>query len=370
MRNMIRSLPEEAEDEPSVILTISQTTGTDSSLVQRGKSAEDAPLDLLAVYNHLIDVWVTCLPLRIPGSLRLMKERLIRKVAADLALSSVAISMAPPPPLTQKFDDGISDIDEMVLDRGTPFSSSQPEYMAEMSQRRQRSTSVSTNAGLPTPAYTPSLVSEGSTTTERGEDPAITALRKYVPNFPVVPPLGPLASRVLSHWVVGEDPQRYSYEAACRANAPPGEDDEFDGGRRRKKSKAARKKRGTMVDMASSQAAPMMQSSQFVPHIQSSQFIPDIRSSQYFPNMQSSQYMPNIQSSQYMPNIQPSQYMPNIQSSQYMPNMQSSQFVPNIQSSQYMPGMQSSQFIPQSSQVGVGVRRVGKTPVKKRKGGF
>lgn len=259
----MRSLPEDIENESEKILTVSQITGTDLSLLAKGKGV-DLPLDLITVYNHLIDIWVTCLPRRTPGSIRLLRERIIRKVAADLALSSVAISMGLPP--IQK-PDVIIDFDEMDIDRGTPFSSSQPEPIGgESSQRRARSVSLSTDPGLPTPEYTASVVSERYTQTEAGEDPVISLLRKYA-DFPPQPPLGPTVSRILSHWVPGADPDQYSWEAARRAHATAEYEDEDNAYSRRRKirrkkkaEKSSRYKRAGTVESGISQATSISQS--------------------------------------------------------------------------------------------------------------
>lgn len=238
--DVMRSLVEGGESESEKVLTVSQLIGTDPSLLTGKKGISNDSPDLMAVYKNLIDMWVTCLPRRTPGSLRLAKERLIRGVTADLALNSVALSMRAPPQ-TQK-PDTMSELGTMDLDRMTLFSS-QPNSVSGSPPKRARSRSSKRELSHRNASSGPSSISGSSSATEGQEDPAISILRKYA-DFRPQPPSGATQARILSHWVPGSDPDQYSWEATKRATAAAEDGDEDDAlsqrERRRRKKRASR----------------------------------------------------------------------------------------------------------------------------------
>lgn len=262
--DLMIALPDKEEDEAEKILSISQLNGSDSSLLT---GLNEGSPDLMAVYNYLLDIWVTCLPERTPGSVRLMKERLIRKVATELALSSVAVAMKMPPQ-EQKPEEPSESIG-VALTRGTPFSS-QLESIPESSQISSRTTTR--DRGLLTPSATPSLVSESFSHTEGSEDPAIALLRTYA-DFRHQPPPGPNQSRILSQWTLGADPNKFSLQAYEQANAVP-EDEDDDNFisqrerlRRKKKAEKRRKSFASTTESVSQPQPPSIQSSQPQPPV-------------------------------------------------------------------------------------------------------
>lgn len=281
-KDLMMELPEEDEVEAKKILSISQLNGSDSSLLT---GLTDAAPDLIAVYNNLLEIWVTCLPAQAPGSVRLMKERLIRKVATELTLSSFAVSMKPPSQV-QKPEE-ISEADRMELDSGTPFSSSQPEPIPESSQISSRT--AIRDRGLFTPSYTSSSSDSSTYAGEGFEDPAMAVLRKYA-NFRPQPPPGPKQSRILSQWTLGDDPNQFSYEAFQAANAASDDGDEemrlSQQARERRKRRAAKlntkyKSYGKSESISQSQPPTICSSQPRPPTVFASQpKPPTIRSSQ------------------------------------------------------------------------------------------
>ncbi|PLB44063.1 hypothetical protein P170DRAFT_514348 [Aspergillus steynii IBT 23096] len=54
-----------------------------------------APGTLVEVYDRLVNDWLAVLPYGIPGRTRIMKEKVIRSVAADLALAQISVTHPP-----------------------------------------------------------------------------------------------------------------------------------------------------------------------------------------------------------------------------------------------------------------------------------
>ncbi|KAJ8062355.1 hypothetical protein OCU04_008899 [Sclerotinia nivalis] len=177
--------------------------------------------NLLQIYDQLINVWVTNLPRKTPGPVRLAKARLVRKIAMELWLSSVGISLRNklfeprPPPIVE---DGtplqmLKDIDEVSRASSLPYFSSQVHSRAVENPQ----------FSLPTPA--PSVISAATVM----EDPTIARLRQYAVSLEPKTEFGPARTSLISQWpsVPGADPAKYSWEAVQRAAAAEesGDDD-------------------------------------------------------------------------------------------------------------------------------------------------
>lgn len=123
---------------------------------------------MLAVYDDLVDKWMTNLPQRVPVQARVLKHRTIRQVSIELCLSSVAISLRPK---VADDKDG-EDTDYMIRDNSPAL------YSPEMTPA---SSYLEPSVTLPSPARTPSVFSHVTNTTssETGQDSAITRLRQY-----------------------------------------------------------------------------------------------------------------------------------------------------------------------------------------------
>lgn len=177
--------------------------------------------DLLQIYDQLINVWVTNLPRKTPGPVRLAKARLIRKIAMELWLSSVGISLRNklleprPPPIVEDETSLpiLKDIDEVSRASSPPFFSSQ------IHSRAMENPQFS----LPTPA--PSVITAATVI----EDPTIARLRQYAVRLEPKTEFGPAKTSLTSQWpsVPGADPAKYSWEAVQRAAAAEesGDDD-------------------------------------------------------------------------------------------------------------------------------------------------
>lgn len=159
-------------------------------------------LSLLNIYNHIVEDWITPLSSSVPGKVRLAKEQLARRAAAEIALASRAMYVEEIPL-------------QSVLD-------SQEAQMWDIPVRGSRQDSSQTLLGsspmpeshsqiFPTPSATPSV------TTGLSFSSSIAALEVYRLNkyttfskpAPITVPR-PL-NRILSHWTVGSDPADYDW---------------------------------------------------------------------------------------------------------------------------------------------------------------
>jgi RNA polymerase I-specific transcription initiation factor RRN6 len=202
------------------------------------------PLDLLKVYDNLVEIWMASLPLEVSGAARLSKFKIIRKTTLELYLSSVALSLRSKASQVSEIPDQnidaiaavpqINKIETMTRDSSPAFVSSQLDSVLLREA----------HFSLPSPARTPSVYSHGSTATagDLPEDPVISRLRQYTVSIRSLPDPG--KCRLLSHWPSspGVNPAKYSWEAAKKASASA-EGGEGDGYRTRREE--ARRQRRT-----------------------------------------------------------------------------------------------------------------------------
>jgi RNA polymerase I-specific transcription initiation factor RRN6 len=177
------------------------------------------PLTVSAIYDRLVDVWVTCLPRRTPGPVRLAKDRLVRSIATELYLSSVAVSIrdkSVPMPAPEKPQESLPFV-LPVREKGVNVSAAQS---LSGPTTRSKMTSL-VNASVPDIGImSPDPIQPVSATVatdapiEQTEDDAISRLRGYALSARSLPPLGVIRSSILKHWpaIPGASPFEYSWE--------------------------------------------------------------------------------------------------------------------------------------------------------------
>lgn len=167
---------------------------------------------LLKVYDQVGDHWIASLPLKASNLARLSKFKIARKVAVELCLSSIAVSIRKRPQTRETLSTG-GGIDLPLYE--------EPHDSQSLTSQVATSLLPEIRLSLPTPSRTPSVYSHMSNdTSEPGEDPSTTRLRQYAVSIRSLPDLG--ESALLSQWpsVPGVDPGRYSW----RSNADEGVD--------------------------------------------------------------------------------------------------------------------------------------------------
>jgi RNA polymerase I-specific transcription initiation factor RRN6 len=163
----------------------------------------EADRDFLKVYDRLVDDWVSTLSQDIPVLLRLAKEKLIRKIAADLLLSRLV-------KISTSLDSVIlpNPADEMAQNEKAASQNKhlQPSFFAQSSSQIPASPSQMTSRSLgsqriPGPTPTPSKY---SSVPVMGGLSAFTTFKSPRPTDNV--------SNLLSQWPVGNDPSTYVWE--------------------------------------------------------------------------------------------------------------------------------------------------------------
>jgi RNA polymerase I-specific transcription initiation factor RRN6 len=217
LREFLESLPlnEDSESASRLVLAVISTH------LQRSFGQESRSAGLLKVYDHLVENWITSLPLKVTGPARHSKFKIIRQVAVELSLGSLTISIQKKASDVKALPGEHSDPDlELRLqlldqDDGTTRESSPAFYSSQLRDMSERGLDFR----LPTPARTPSIYSHTTSTSEVKEDPATSRLRQYALSIKSKPDLGKVS--FLSHWpsIPGIDPATYSYDSIQKAAA-------------------------------------------------------------------------------------------------------------------------------------------------------
>lgn len=195
--------------------------------------------DLSNVYDKMVDLWVSCLPKQTPGPARLAKERIVRNIAMELHLSSLALLARSKSVSVPKIATPQPGADFVLPVRGKPGS------LERMESQGSQGSSVEHSSGLPTSTAAPILTqNETSIPSVPTEDPAISRLRSYTISIKSQPPPGTARLAILAHWpsTPGADPSNYSWEAT-RTTVTDDEDLDSDNEEVMKRQKEARRKR-------------------------------------------------------------------------------------------------------------------------------
>lgn len=154
--------------------------------------------DPIAIYNSIISHWLAPLSQSVPGRVRLAKEQLARRVAAEICLACFGLKPSLDMNLPQ---DEQLDTTEIPVSQSYSFSGS---------------SQLQGTFPTPSPTATPSL----TTATSLSSHPSTLAssehmrLQKYTrfdAETTTPAPLPRLLSRKLAHWSVGGDPDVYDW---------------------------------------------------------------------------------------------------------------------------------------------------------------
>ncbi|TAQ88050.1 hypothetical protein B7494_g3615 [Chlorociboria aeruginascens] len=221
MNDFLESIWEDQEPDNTSELVLSNVLSSPPMLFwNAGSNNLNAP-DVLTIYDHLVDIWITGLPIKVSGPARFAKFNFIQQIAMDLYFSSLCLSLrnksskitVVEPEEQMSVSDSIKKVDGTV---------SQPDSAASIHIRPFPTTIQDPQSSLLTPTQTPSVHSYGSTVSalDQQEDPAITRLRQYAVSIKSPPDFGVQKSALLTHWPAspGIDPANYSWEAAKKAS--------------------------------------------------------------------------------------------------------------------------------------------------------
>ena len=241
----------------------------------RSLGLEDA-LTLSSLYDHIVHLWITSLPLNSPARVRIVTEKLARKITTQLSLAchrtecnvfalgnqheevkeSQGSRSAELPPQLRVSSDGLSrqrtQDAPTVTDTGNNINLESP-YLA-----------------LPTPEPTPSLQSQSSIhSIPASENMASQRIRARVPHMSPQYDENAFSLEILGHWQTAADPSYYDWEAAGVATIPESDEadtDRFSRSHKPLQSKKAQKKPMEHTKTPSGRLAPsIVPSSQVLP---------------------------------------------------------------------------------------------------------
>jgi RNA polymerase I-specific transcription initiation factor RRN6 len=197
------------------------------------------------LYDNILQTWIAPLPVNIPARIRQSKEKLARRIAAEVVLASMRIHYAEPTPSIEQTagsrvamsqDGGVelpnlpsiqeeSWLDNINITSSQPWlPSSQPFPTPPPSSFSQPA--FPSSSALPTPEPTSSPLTSNP----------ITRLSQHLKINNLAPEIPAGVGKVLAHWTSSTDPSTYDWEATTRAL-----DQEEDGESQQVRDKARRK---------------------------------------------------------------------------------------------------------------------------------
>lgn len=177
--------------------------------------------DLLEIYDLIIENWVGSLPITVSNKARGAKFKIIRRMAVELCLSSVAVSLRGSLLLPASEDRDSRSERPLGVQKitGNDVEPDSSKYL-QLPLRTVNHNGASSTGGLESPpsAQTYSYGSLASAP-KTVEDPAIMRLRSYAVSIKSKPDLPVESSTLLSHWPVSPqaDPAQYIWKPGGKA---------------------------------------------------------------------------------------------------------------------------------------------------------
>ncbi|KAL2815441.1 RNA polymerase I-specific transcription initiation factor RRN6-like protein [Aspergillus cavernicola] len=173
-------------------------------MVQLVKPVEVSKLDLVAIYDRLVNNWLVDLPPGIPGRARIAKEKAIRYFVADLVLAQI-ISTHISAEIENTASDNrprpVSSGGGPIASLGTTDEQFSLEPLATQGLGSQASNATSQNSSTLGDYIFPDNQAETF--------PTFRALSFYT-TFNRTEPISRVTERMLSHWKPGVDPASYA----------------------------------------------------------------------------------------------------------------------------------------------------------------
>ncbi|KAL4740863.1 RNA polymerase I-specific transcription initiation factor RRN6-like protein [Aspergillus similis] len=174
-------------------------------LTQQGKQIRASELNLIAIYDRLVNHWLIDLPSDIPGRARITKEKAIRQLVADIVLSQIiSVHQREAAESTTNKDVTSSAHSSSGLTTLSGLTDEQSFYGTLLSSVDQGFQSQADTAA------TQSSTLEDSVLPKRQTDqrPTFKVLSSYT-RYDKTGPISRGAERVLDHWRPGLDPASY-----------------------------------------------------------------------------------------------------------------------------------------------------------------
>lgn len=229
--NTITPPPSQAMDQTddASAQSMKYTLATVATFMQPGWQDQRLSANNFAnAYNSIVSYWISPLSSSVPGRIRLAKEQLARRLAADITLASHKLR---PEPIAEPVE---TQQDEKPESQSQTQSQTWdlPMRVAELpqTQTNQFSNTLASQSALPTPSPTgtPS-VTTASSRTSAFTSLEVSRLRKYATFTKPAPPSLPRSlNKILSHWTPGADPANYDWLSTSRQITQQTQDEEAD----------------------------------------------------------------------------------------------------------------------------------------------
>ncbi|KAH7088796.1 RNA polymerase I-specific transcription-initiation factor-domain-containing protein [Paraphoma chrysanthemicola] len=267
-------------------------------LLQLGDDEADATLSRL--YDDILHTWIASLPPDMPLRVRQRKERLARRIAAEVTLASVRILQQDvetdlsDTPRGPSQDGGISMpiLSSQPLASSSPntshwpFSSPLPSVAA--SQSMHTLTSHPQSSQLSSQPHIDSLPSPKARPTPSDPIARLSKYLKFKDDAVASAPLPPTVNQLLSHWQPGEDPSKYDWEAIERADRAENMDvpsqQQQEKERRRKERREKKQKREDELARSQPSSQPFVFAKPVIPRSSPGPVLAGMNSSSQIPS--------------------------------------------------------------------------------------
>jgi RNA polymerase I-specific transcription initiation factor RRN6 len=219
------STPDDAEDADHSTRVVLRPVEHISLLGQQ--STKHLGPDIIPTYDAIVSHWITPLPPQVPGRVRLAKEQHARRIAAELALASHVLRVEDIEEPTETQEDArTAGSQKQSWDLPMHIASSQMTnpYLSQLQSQSQ--------SALPTPSPTgtPSITTASfSTRTSLSTSASLSHLKNYTTFTKPPPPTLPRSlAKILNHWTLGSDPDKYDWVATSRTISQQTREEEAD----------------------------------------------------------------------------------------------------------------------------------------------
>jgi RNA polymerase I-specific transcription initiation factor RRN6 len=169
---------------------------------QQTQLADVSKLDLVEIYDRLVNHWLVDLPPDIPGRTRIAKEKAIRHFVADIVLGQIiAVRRRSEAELASNLNNGDGLLPSRPID-SLATSSEAGNEQSSYGLSRQMGDTVTSSSSAHRDFTVPSHLA--------GTLPPFAALSAYT-SFKSPRPMSRNTERILNHWKPGLDPALYSF---------------------------------------------------------------------------------------------------------------------------------------------------------------
>ncbi|KAH8811781.1 RNA polymerase I-specific transcription initiation factor RRN6-like protein [Xylogone sp. PMI_703] len=224
--DILRQFPQilaDQDPDPTTELILSDLWSGPFSPILTPQGPSKPSTDLLRIYDFIIENWVSCLPQDVSNKARMAKFKIIRKIAAELCLSSIAVSLHRKL-LPARTDMNGNQTQTLGLQEEVGHDFLGPPHTLQLPLRsvNQNSSPLDFQA-RESPSVSSLSYGSLAATPETTEDPAITRLRSYAISIRTNQDLmTENSTKLLSYWPDSpqSDPADFVWKGDTRATLP------------------------------------------------------------------------------------------------------------------------------------------------------